>query len=116
MAVVYEQVREAGGFVFVSGQTPQDEAGDVPEETEAQVGIAVAKIESLLAQLDLDLSHVVKMTYFLTDIADLAGVRSALDRALPQPRPAATLVAVSALIDPRFRIEIEAVAHREAVS
>jgi enamine deaminase RidA (YjgF/YER057c/UK114 family) len=52
------------------------------------------------------------MTYFLTDLADLDGVRAALDRVLPHPRPTASLVEVSALIDPLFRIEIEAVAFR----
>lgn len=112
MAVVYEQAREAGGFVFVSGQTPQDESGGVPEDIEAQVEIAVGKIEALLDPFDVRLEHVIRVTYYLTDIADLAGVRSALDRVLPNPRPTATLVAVSALVDSRFRIEIDAVAHR----
>jgi enamine deaminase RidA (YjgF/YER057c/UK114 family) len=31
---------------------------------------------------------------------------------LPHPRPAASLVEVSALVDPRFRVEIEATAYR----
>ena len=53
-----------------------------------------------------------KVTYFLTDIGDLAAVRAALDEVLPHPRPAASLVEVSGLVDPRFRVEIEATAYR----
>ena len=52
------------------------------------------------------------MTYFLTDIGELEQVRAALDAVLPQPRPTASLVEVSGLVDPRFRIEIEAIAYR----
>lgn len=112
MAAVYEHVRTAGPFAFIAGQTPQDAFGDVPEAIEDQVRTCLGKIEVLLSRSGLTLLDVVKVTYFLTDIAELAGVRTALDRALPHPRPAASLVEVSALIDPRFRIEIEAIAYR----
>ncbi len=112
MASVYEHLREAGSLIFVAGQTPQDSSGNVPAEIESQVAITIGKIDALLAQRGMGLSNVVKATYFLTDIAELAGVRAALDAALPHPRPTASLVQVSALIDPRFRIEIEAVAYR----
>ena len=110
--LVYEQVREAGPFIFVAGQTPQDASGDVPADIEGQVAIALGKISALLSPFGAGLSDVVKVTYFLTTIDDLAGVRAALDVALPHPRPTATLVEVSALIDSRFRIEIDAVAYR----
>lgn len=110
--MVYEQAREAGSFVFIAGQTPQRSSGDVPHGIEDQVAIALGKIDALLSERGLELGDVVKMTYFLTDLADLDGVRAALDRVLPHPRPTASLVEVSALIDPLFRIEIEAVAFR----
>jgi 2-iminobutanoate/2-iminopropanoate deaminase len=112
MAGVYEHARDAGPFVFIAGQTPQPRSGDTPKSIEDQVDVAIAKIVTLLSERDLELADVVKMTYYLTDLADLPGVRVALDRALPHPRPAATLVEVSGLIDPLFRIEIEAVAFR----
>jgi hypothetical protein len=56
------------------------------------------------------LSSVAKVTYFLTDIADLPDLRTAVDALLPFPRPVASLVEVSALIDAKFRIEVEAIA------
>jgi 2-iminobutanoate/2-iminopropanoate deaminase len=52
----------------------------------------------------------VKLTYFLRDINDLQPFRDVMLAELPAPRPAASLVEVSNLIDPRFRIEIEGVA------
>jgi enamine deaminase RidA (YjgF/YER057c/UK114 family) len=112
MATLYEHAREAGPFVFVAGQTPQPDSGVTPLGIEDQVTIAMEKIATLLAERGLGLADVVKMTYFLTDLTDLPGARTALDRVLPHPRPAASLVQVSGLVDPLFRIEIEAVAFR----
>jgi 2-iminobutanoate/2-iminopropanoate deaminase len=112
MARVYEHARDAGPFVFIAGQTPQSGSGETPTSIEDQVSVAIAKIVTLLSARDLELADVVKMTYYLTDLADLPRARFALDRVLPHPRPAATLVEVSGLVDPQFRIEIEAVAFR----
>jgi 2-iminobutanoate/2-iminopropanoate deaminase len=111
MAAIFEQVRKAGGFVFVSGQTPLTGSGDVPSDAAEQAEVVIEKVGSLLADAGASLEDVVKVTYFLTDIADLAAVRAALDVVLPHPRPAASLVEVSALVDPRFRVEIEATAY-----
>ncbi len=112
LAAIFEPVRTAGSFVFVSGQTPLQSDGGVPEDVGSQAQLVIRKIEELLVAQGLDLGAVIKVTYFLTDIADLAAVRAALDEVLPEPRPAASLVEISGLIDPRFRIEIEAIAVR----
>ena len=112
MAAIFEHLREAGDFLFVAGQTPLDEFGEVPDDAGAQATVALAKIAAVLEPAGAGLDDVVKVTYFLTDIGDLAAVRSALDEVLPHPRPAASLVEVSALVDPRFRVEIEATAYR----
>lgn len=111
MAAIFEQVRDASGFVFVSGQTPLTGSGDVPSDAAEQAAVVIERVGSLLADAGASLEDVVKVTYSLTDIADLAAVRAALDEVLPHPRPAASLVEVSALVDPRFRVEIEATAY-----
>ena len=49
------------------------------------------------------------------DLADLDTVRAELLERLPEPRPAATLVEVSGLVDPTFLVEIDAVADLGAV-
>ncbi len=112
MAAVFEQVRETESLVFVSGQTPLTAGGDVSDDAGEQVRAAVGKIAAQLEPLGLGLESVVKVTYFLTDSDDIADVRAALDAVLPHPRPAASLVVVRALVDPRFRVEIEAIAVR----
>lgn len=110
--MIYEHIRDAGPFVFVAGQTPQLDSGEVSDDIRVQAVVALEKIVALLAQRGLGLPDVVKVTYFLTDIDELSSVREALDAVLPEPRPTASLVEVSALIDPRFRIEIDAIAYR----
>jgi 2-iminobutanoate/2-iminopropanoate deaminase len=112
IAAIFEHVREAGGLVFVSGQTPMLPDGRVPEGVSAQADVVVEKLRSALGSVGRSLVAIAKVTYFLTDIADLPDLRTALDAALPVPRPDASLVEVSGLIDPRFRIEIEAIAVR----
>ena len=54
--------------------------------------------------------HVVKVQIFLTDIADRAKINPVRERYFGQHLPASTLVEVSALVDPRMKVEIEAVA------
>lgn len=57
------------------------------------------------------MSHVVKLTIFLTDLADLEVVRLVRDEYIAkQAPPASSLVQVSGLVTPAFRIEIEALA------
>ena len=54
--------------------------------------------------------QVIKYTIYLTDPADLEGFFAAGGGAVPQPGPAATLLIVDQLADPRLLVEIEAVA------
>jgi len=110
--VVYEHVRAAGPLLFVAGQTPQRPSGEVPSDVRGQVEVVLGKIAALLAEHDAGLRDLVRVTYYLTDIGDLPEVRAALDAVLPVPRPTATLVEVRGLVDPRFRIEIDAIAYR----
>lgn len=107
----YTDTRTANGpLLFISGQVPTADDGGVPADITGQTLLVLGKIETLLAAHDLDWSAVVKVTYFLRDINDLQTFRGVLLAKLPTPRPAASLVEVSNLIDPRFRIEIEATA------
>lgn len=112
--MIYQHTRIASGkTLYISGQTPITAEGHVPEDIGGQAALVMDKISALLASHGLDLSHVVKVTYFLTDISELGAFREALETLLPEPRPAASLVEVSKLIDPRFRVEIEAIAQFE---
>ncbi len=90
----YSQAIEANGFVFASGQLPIDPAtnafveGGVKEQTRQ----SLTNAQSVLKAAGLDLSHVIKTTVFLSDMADFAAMRftlsfstnlTQLDRLLP---------------------------------
>lgn len=104
----------AGTMVFVSGQVPLTSDGTLAgEDAEAQADQVFRNIESALRAAGAGWAQVVKLTYYLTDIADLPVVRAVRDRYLNQSQPPArTLVQVTALVNPLFRVEIDAIAVR----
>ena len=55
-------------------------------------------------------ADVVKVTYYLTDPANVALLRKVRDRFIVDPPPAATLAVIKALAAPELLFEIEAVA------
>ena len=73
----------------------------------AQTRTVLENIEDALVQAGATLGDIVRYRIYLTDIDDLADVRSALAPVFGAIRPAGTLVAVSALIHPDLKIEID---------
>ena len=108
---IYSHARVVKGpSLYIAGQTPLAQDGSVAEDIGGQTRGGMGKIEAILLEHRLGLQDLVKLTYFLTDIQDLPAFREAMDAVLPVLRPTASLVEVKALIDPRFRVEIEAIA------
>lgn len=100
-----------GPLLFISGQDPEAPDGGVAGDVAGQTGQIFHKLSDVLSAHDADLSGLVKLTYYLRHIADLGEFRSALVACLPDGhRPAATLVEVSGLVDPRFLVQVDAVA------
>jgi enamine deaminase RidA (YjgF/YER057c/UK114 family) len=59
------------------------------------------------------MADVVKLTIFLTDLADLPVLRRVRDEQIDPARPpASSLVRVAGLVHPAFRVEVEALAVR----
>jgi enamine deaminase RidA (YjgF/YER057c/UK114 family) len=104
-------VASARRWLFVAGQVPVDADGNLVGEgdAEAQADQALANLALVIAAGGGDLSGVVKTTVYLTDLADRAAVARARNRFFPDPPPANTLLVVSSLAQPEFRVEIEAV-------
>jgi enamine deaminase RidA (YjgF/YER057c/UK114 family) len=69
-------------------------------------------LQTVLKSQGLDFSHVAKITIFTTSIAEFraAEVAEVRGRYFGQNRPASTLVQISALANPDYKIEIEAIA------
>lgn len=95
----YSQAVESGDFLFCSGQIPIDPATGKIEATdvEGQTRQVLANITALLTSQNLTLSHVVKATVFLTDMADFPKVNPLYAAAFGDHKPARSTVQVAAL-------------------
>jgi enamine deaminase RidA (YjgF/YER057c/UK114 family) len=111
--VGYSRAVAAGDFVFVSGCTSVS-GGELVHEGDAyaQAAQCIANVAQALTGLGASLADVVRTRMFVTDISRWQEYGRAHGEAFGQTRPAATMVQVSALIDPRMLIEIEADAYR----
>ncbi|MFJ7269580.1 RidA family protein [Streptomyces sp. NPDC099050] len=102
-----------GRFVAVSGQCAFDEKGELVGEGDpaAQARQVFENLRLCLAAAGAGFEDVVKLTYFVTDIAHLPAVREARDEVIaPDRLPASSAVQVAALFRPELLLEIEAFA------
>jgi len=108
----YTDAVRAGDLLFVSGCVALDTNGELVGEGDvvAQARQVFSNIGLCLAAAGASFADVVKVTTFLTDIADRARVNPVRQEFFGDARPASTLVEVSALVLPEFLIEAEAVA------
>lgn len=104
----YTHVVRAGDRVWVSGLVGMRGDGTVPEDTVAQFDIALDALATCLRAVGAGPDQVVMVRLFLTDISERAAINPARKAFFGEHRPASTLVEVSALVDPRMRVEIEA--------
>jgi reactive intermediate/imine deaminase len=102
----------AGRTVYVSGQVAMDAAGNVVGEGDvvAQTEKVLENLAAVLEEAGGGLEDVVKVTVFITDMGMYDGVHGVRRRHFSEPYPASSMVEVSALIDPRLLVEVEAVA------
>ena len=100
----------AGDLIWVSGIVGMRADGTIPEDTVAQFDIALASMDACLRAAGGRPDTVTKVQIFLTDIGDRASINPARIAYFEDHRPASTLVEVSALVDPRMKVEIECMA------
>jgi enamine deaminase RidA (YjgF/YER057c/UK114 family) len=109
--VGYSRAVRAGGFVFVTGCTSIRD-GEVVHEGDhyTQTIQAIANVAAALASVGAGIEHVVRTRIFVTDIARWEDYGRAHRETFGDVMPATSMVEVSALIDPRMLVEVEAVA------
>ena len=109
----YSPFQVAGPFLLTSGQLPilDMETKQVPDCVREQTIIVLQKVESLLQQQQMDRSHIVKTTAFITDVNDWDAVNDAYKEFFGDDhKPARSVIPCS---DLHFgcKIELEAIAY-----
>jgi enamine deaminase RidA (YjgF/YER057c/UK114 family) len=107
--VGYCRAVRAGNSVFVAGTTASNPDGSVvgPGDAYAQTIHILRTIERALQEVGASLQDVVRTRMFVTDISRWQEIGRAHGEFFRTVQPAATMVQVSALIDPAHLVEIE---------
>lgn len=107
----YSQAKEAGGFIFASGQIPVDPAtGEVPEGIAAQAEQSCKNVGAILEACGSSYDKVIKTTCFLADMSDFATFNEVYGKYFTS-KPARSCVAVKE-IPKGVLCEIEAIAEK----
>lgn len=99
-------------ILICSGQTAMGPDGSPPTTSDMaeQVRMAVANLETVLAEAGLGVSDIVKVMIYTTDVDELLGAFGSITEILGTNLPASTLVGVTRLAFPELKVEIEAIA------
>jgi enamine deaminase RidA (YjgF/YER057c/UK114 family) len=97
----------SGRNVHVSGTAPIPKQGDPPEGAYEQMQLCLAIVGEALERAGAGFADVVRTRMFIADRADWQDVARAHGEVFAEIRPAATAV-VTSLLDPRWKVELEA--------
>jgi len=104
----FSRALRVGGRVLVSGTAPIWPDGSCDPDPEVQAARCLEIILAALAEAGAGPEHVIRTRMYLLDPADWEAVGRAHGAVFAEVRPAATMLVVAALLDPRWRVEIEA--------
>mgnify|MGYP003331962603 FL=1 len=105
----YSQAIRSGDTVYLSGQIGLDPATmQMVEGIDAQIDRVFKNLQAVAAQSSATLDQAVKVTVYLTDLANFARVNEIMAKYFKEPYPARAAIGVSAL--PRGAlVEIDAI-------
>ena len=101
-------------LLFIAGQVGMRPDGSVPEDAVEQLAVALENILRNVEAAGLDASDLVKITTYVVAGTELdpARRREAMERLLGETVPTSTLVFISALAGPQYKVEIDGWAAR----
>jgi enamine deaminase RidA (YjgF/YER057c/UK114 family) len=103
--VGYSRALRVGQHIYVSGTAPIGcDSSDSYEQAKRCLEIIVAA----LAELGAGPEHVVRTRVFITDAADWEAVGRAHGEVFGELRPASAMLVIAGLLDPAWKVEIEA--------
>ena len=104
----FSRAVRAGDRVLVSGTAPVWPSGDVDPDVAVQMGRCLEIVLDALGSLGARREDVVRTRTYLIDPQDWSEVGRVHGEVFGDVRPASTMVAVAALLDPRWKVELEA--------
>jgi enamine deaminase RidA (YjgF/YER057c/UK114 family) len=99
-------------LLVLSGQVGCYEDGTIPEDPVEQFGVACENLHRNLRLAGMDMIDLVKMTFYLVGEIDAEERKRVLSYRLGEHKPCMTLVYVSRLANPAYKVEIDAWASR----
>jgi len=106
--VGFSRALRVGDRVLVAGTAPIWPDGSCEPDPRAQAARCLEIILAALAEAGAGPEHVVRTRMYLVDPADWEAVGRAHGAVFAEHHPASTMVVVAALLDDRWRVEIEA--------
>ncbi len=106
--VGFSRAVRAGDRVLVAGTAPVWPDGSCPFDAGLQARRCCEIIVAALTEVGASPADVVRTRVYLTSAGDAADVAAVHAEVFGSVKPAATMVVVAALLDPRWRVEIEA--------
>jgi 2-iminobutanoate/2-iminopropanoate deaminase len=99
-------------MLFISGQVPRNLAGDTVGvgDMSLQAEIVFGSLQAILQAHGTSFAKAIKATIFVTDMSRADEVLAVRSRFYGTAAPASTFVAVSALGDPDWMLEVELIA------
>jgi len=106
------EIRGNERLLVISGQVGMRQDGTVPADPLEQIDLAFENILRNLRAANMDVNDIIKITYYLVGEIDTAKRREVVLSKLQGHQPCSTLLYVTALASPVFRVEIDAWASR----
>ena len=101
---------KAGDFLFLSGQLGIDDNFNLAEGISNQTRLCIMNMQTVLQIANMDLTHVIKTTVWLTNIEDFADFNQIYSELFSKNTPPARSTVCSSLAIPGALVEIEAIA------
>ena len=107
-----------GNILTLAGQLGDDHEGNVPNDLQSQMENCYKNIEIVLKEFNASLDNIIDETWFITDIEEcMTNVGEIFDSREKiygcKPEVSQTLIGISALVDPKYKIEIKCIAYLE---
>lgn len=103
----FSRAVRVGDRVLVSGTAPIAADGSCDSDPAAQLRRCVEVVSEALEEAGARLADVVRTRMYIVDADDSDAIGEAHAEAFADARPAATMVVVAALLDPRWKVELE---------